>query len=379
MSEGTHSTPVRPKTWKRKMMFVAAGTAAAILLGGVALQVFRAEDGAAQESTAAGQQGTARLAPTQRPMARVGSELVSWQAVADECVARYGKDVLENIINRAIIQQECRTRGVEVSEAEVKAEVNRIAKRFRLATDQWYSMLQAERGLSPQQYERDVIWPMLALKKLAGNQVKISPEDIDRVYIRDYGPRVQAKMIMLDDLRRAQEAHQKVLQRPDDFEKLAQEYSIEPNSRSLGGAIPPIRRYAGIREVEDQAFKLKPGEISPIVQAGFNRWVILKCEGLTKPVATLEEVRPQLIEDLQEEKVQEAVAKVFDELKKKTRVDNYLTNTVTGGNVEATAYQTAAGPGIAPRGVAPRSAVPTAGTMPAQRPQPTAPARAAVR
>ena len=361
MSEGTHSTVAPANAAKRpRLLMLAAGTTVALLLTGVALQVFRAEDGVAAQEPAAGT--AARTSPGQRPLARVGSELITWDAVAQECMARHGRDVLDNIINRAIIQQECKRQGIEITKAEVDAEINRIAKRFGLAPDQWYAMLQAERNLTPDQYQRDVVWPMLALKKLAGEKVDITPRDIDQAYVRDYGPRVEARMIMFDNQRRATDVHEKLRQKPEDFERLAQEHSIEPNSRALGGKVPPIRRYAGSTNLEEAAFKLQPGELSPVIAVGVpdgpQRFVILQCEGQTKPVATLEEVRETVVADLQEEKVQLAVAKVFEDIKKRTRVDNYLTKMVSGGveQTSATAPAGAVRPAAAPGQPAPSTA-----------------------
>ena len=357
MSEGIRSTP-SSKPAKRKLAVMAAGTGVAVLATAVAIQVFRAEDGAAaaqpqQQNTAA---GTARVSGTDRPLARVNSQLITWETVAQECMVRHGTEVLDNIINRTIIVAACEERGVAVTEQEVNAEIARIAKRFNLSIDQWYQMLQAERAITPDQYRRDVIWPMLALRKIAGDDVQITEQDVQQAFVRDYGPRVEAKLIMMDNHRRALDVYSQARQNPDDFERLAQKHSIEQNSAAMGGAVPPIRRHSGAKELEDAAFKLKPGEISPIVQVGPSRYVIIKCEGHTEPVVTLNEVRERIMEDLQEEKTQVAVAKVFEQIKKETRVDNFLTNVSTGG-VQQTSG-TSAGESY-PRQLAPRAAPPS--------------------
>ena len=61
--------------------------------------------------------------------------------------------------------------------------------------------------------------------------------------------------------------------------------------------------------------------------------VILKCEGFTTQVVTdIAEVRDQLLAELEEQKVQEAVANLFDQLKKDSYVHNFWTGEVTGQN-----------------------------------------------
>lgn len=347
MSEWNHSSPAEtnsaPPTVsqlisqhsaqnrRRKWGLLVAGSLGVLLLGGILFQIFRAEPGeAGADGNPAATPAGGQTVPT-TVLARVNDYNIIWREVADECVARYGRDVLENIINRTIIQQACARRNITVTNAEVISEVRRIAAKFNLTPENWYQMLQAERGITPVQYHRDIIWPMLALKKIAGTKIQISEKELRHGFEKHYGPRVKAKMIMFDNQRRAAEVHAELLRHPEDFERLAQRHSIEPNSRALGGEIPPIPRYSGNKKLEEEAFRLRPGEISPLIQIGFNRFVILKCEGRTKPAITnLDEVRNQLYEQLLEEKTQQAVAQVFDKLKREARVDNFLTNTSTG-------------------------------------------------
>jgi foldase protein PrsA len=342
MGEGNRTTAgTLGKSPKQKLVLVGAGTAVAVLAAAVLLQVLRAEPGEAQVERAApagdraAEAGHSSVSQRQ-PLARVGRQLISYEEVAQECVERYGKDILDQIINRTIIQQACVDRNITVTEAEVDKEIMTIAQKFKLTPEQWYQMLQAERNLTPLQYRRDIIWPMLALKRLAGTKISVDQKDIDMAFERDFGPKVKARMIMLDNFRRANEVWEQAVKNPQDFERLVQQHSIEPNSKALGGAIPPIRRHAGNDNLENAAFRLRKGEISPIVQVGPQiqpRFVILLCEGRTEKVVDEldDELYQQLYVQLMEEKTQEAVASIFDQLKKEARVDNYLTNTSSGG------------------------------------------------
>ena len=320
-----------------KMTLVVGTLFVAVLTVGVLIQIFRAESGiAAENRSTQDRPGTAKVSGPQQ-MARVGKQIITRDMLADECLERYGQEVLENMINRFIIQQACLQRGVQVSQVEVQQEVMKIAQKFKLDPDVWYQMLQAERNLTPAQYQRDIIWPMLSLRKIAGDEIVITEADRKKVFERDYGPRVEAKMIMLDNFRRAQEVWHKATQEKQDFSRLARELSIEPTSRALGGDIPPIRRHVGSKKIVEEAFKLKPGEISGIIQIGSGRFVILLCESITEPKVTYKEVREFIEKDLREEKRQEAVAKIFEQLKKEIRVDNFITGTSTGTIRQASA------------------------------------------
>lgn len=355
MSERTHSELPSAAPRRRKWFPLIAGTGAALVLAGVGLQIFRAEPAASQtRDAAAPAAGTARTqspagSPKGEVLARVNNQNIGWELVATECMERHGAEVLDNIINRVLIHQACQARGITITEAEVQQEVHSIARKFNLPTATWYQMLESERGIKPAQYHRDVIWPMLALKRLAGSDVQISEQELQRAFISHYGPRVEARMIAIDgNLRHATQVWEQATAKPDDFARLASEYSADPNSRALGGQIPPIRRFASPdnspqAKVEEQAFKLKPGEISPVLQIGENQFVILRCEKLTDPIVTdIEQVRADLTEQLKDEKTQEAVASVFADIKSKAQIHNYLTNESTGGASGGVVQQTGA-------------------------------------
>jgi foldase protein PrsA len=315
------------------------GTAVLLLAGGIMLQITRppagfSDDGNSASAATAGRASTSdQGAKRDKKIAKVGSIYISTDELAAECIRRIGKEVLDNLINREIIKQACDQIGIEVSEAEVSKYIEKQAKDLGLTADQLLQMTEAERNISPAQYRRDIVWPMLALRKIAGEDVKVTEEDIKKAFIRNYGPRVKARAIVLDNSRRAAEVWQKAQDNPEEFTRLVKQYSVDPASRPLEGVIPPIQRYAGSKELENVAFKLKEGEISGVVQVGLNHYIILLCEGRTEPIVKdIAEVRDILIHELREEKINVAVAKSFEKLKSEARVDNYLTYESTGGD-----------------------------------------------
>lgn len=332
MSERIHSsaTPNAAGS-KRRLTSIVAGTGVAVVGAGLAFQFFRAEPAHSQT-----QAPKAAAAPqtTQPVMARVNNQPIYYDAVAKESVNRIGTEVLDNLINRLIILQECDRRGVTVSQEEVTREVTEIAKKFNLPADTWYQMLQSERNITPQQYRDDVIWPMLALKKLAGTEFKPTNEDMDHAFKRDYGPRVKARVVLVDgNIRQANEVWQECNANPDEFDRIAREKSADPNTRALGGVVPPIRMFGSPdqAQVEQAAFNMKEGEISAVIEIAQNRYLIMKCEGRTvSQVTDIKDVWDELYKQVVEEKTQAAVATVFEKVKKDAQVQNFLVNTTTG-------------------------------------------------
>ena len=362
-----------PRNNRRRWAIAGGGTAVVLVAATALMQVWRGGEGVAAEAAgteSAGKAtvgGSASTTPKMRYIAKVGDAVITYDQVAEEAFARYGKEVLDQLINRTTIEIACRQRGIVVSEAEVEQEVRNISQEYGLDPTAWLQMLQAERNVTPLQYKRDIIWPMLALKKLAGSDVKITDADIRKAFERDYGAKVRARMIMMDNPRRLEEVWRQVNDAcaaaakeaaPEDaivkaagaFGRIAREHSVEPTSKALDGVIPPIRRHTGPENVnvENAAFNLKPGEISGIVQLpspGAPRYVVLFCEGYTDPVVAPEQmslVRDEILAQLKKEKTQENVATVFKKLQEETTVINYLTGDTTGG-VQAAAGTVGAG------------------------------------
>ncbi len=329
MGEGNHlSAPGAVGQTKGRWTMLFGGTIAAVLATGMLMQYVRSPSSKAATDPPAGQARVGSSGKKPEVLARVDKDSITYDTVAEECVKRYGREVLDDLIHRLIIQQACEANQINVSEQEISDEIGRIAKRFHLDVNQWLQMLQAERNISPIQYRQSVIFPMLALKKLAGEEVDVTEKDINEAFVRNYGPRVKARMIMFDNQRRAQAGWDQLKNNPDDFETLAAKLSIDPNSRALGGQIPPIPRFNGNEQLENAAFRLKKDEISGVIEVGPSRYVVLKCEGRTEPVVTdIDEVKSVLYDELKESKIQADVAKIFEKLKKETIVDNYLTQT----------------------------------------------------
>ena len=136
--------------------------------------------GAAAGGPAKGRHGRAQQASAQLPrherpkhdvMAVVNGQDIRRDALASACVERYGEEVLEGLVNKRLILHHCRNRNIEVTDQEIDAEIDRMAARFKIGREQWLDMLKRERGINAEQYKHDILWPTLALRKLAADQL----------------------------------------------------------------------------------------------------------------------------------------------------------------------------------------------------------------
>ncbi len=303
-----------------------------------------AAPGAARTTTPAG--APAATEKKLKIVAVVNGQSISRDELARECLTRYGKDVLEGMVNRYLIHHACQRYNIQVTNDEVDQEVERLAKKLSLPVDRWLKLLSEKRDVSPEVYKRDIIWPTLALRRLAANEIKITPEEIQKVRESELGPRVYVRMIVTRDPNKAKQLHAMVQAKPDDFATIAKDHSEDRNSASGYGIIPPVRRHVGDPAIEKACFALKEGEISPVVSA-IDQYFIFRCD--RHEAATI--VRPEhnadvtqrITDHLEEKKMREASPAIFRRLQDETKVVNVMNDKVLSQQYPGVAARVGAG------------------------------------
>jgi parvulin-like peptidyl-prolyl isomerase len=327
------STRLRVWIWKNQIAWIVV---AAVIL--VACLKFRQTEGtqsakaatpnAAATATSANTNGVLPKVgkPQHDVMAIVNGKDISRVDLTNACVQRHGEAVLESLVNKRLILNHCEKRGIAITNEDIAAEIDRMAKRFQLARDQWLEMLEKERGITAQEYARDIVWPTLALRKLAANEVKPTPQEIDVAMEREFGPSVNARLIAVSNAELANQLHQQLSADPDLFPRLAIEHSVDINSASVGGLIQPIRRHVGDPGIEQVAFALKPGQISQVLPVA-GQFVILKCESHNPPRnVDRASVEQAIVDKLSDEKLREASHNLFARLQSASTLVNVYNN-----------------------------------------------------
>lgn len=268
-------------------------------------------------------------AAQQKIVAVVNRQEITRDELAQQCLWHYGSEVLESLVNKRLILQHCKERQIQVTRKEVDEEIARIARRFGLPADQWLKMLQEERRITPTQYGRDIVWPTLALRKLAASRLEVTHEELIKAYETHYGPAVKARLIACKDAAKARTAHAAALKNPDDFGNVAKQYSDDVNSASAKGLIQPIRMHTGDEKIEQMVFNMKPGQVSDVIPIG-DQFVILKCEAqLPAQKIPLQQVENLLSESIREEKLQRVANDLLRELQGRSKIDIVFGNPET--------------------------------------------------
>ncbi len=260
--------------------------------------------------------------PQHDVMAIVNGEDINRRQLEKACAERFGEEVLESMVNKRLILHHCEKRNITITQQEVEDEVERMAKRFKLTRENWLELLANERGIGEAEYKRDILWPTIALRKLAADELTVTDAELRREFESQYGRSVRARIIVVADGNKASALQQQLAAQPEEFARLAMNESIDVNSASIGGLIQPIRPYVGDPGLEKVAFALQPGQVSQVIPIG-DQFAILKCEGINPPrQITFESARPELSESIRDGKLREEASKKFEEFQQAATIQN---------------------------------------------------------
>jgi hypothetical protein len=182
----------------------------------------------------------------------------------------------------------------------------------------------AEQYLKPRhktiyEWKEDVLRPRLLLTKLCGARAHVTEEDIRQAFEVAYGPKVECKMILWPKGVNHTEAIRDYLwnhlQEDKAFDRYAQQQAT-PTLAARAGRITISRHISNHDALVDTAFRLEPGELSPWIDTPEGQ-VLLKCiKRLPRDRSKrLDEVRELLTTQVRDQKLQQEIPKIFQELR----------------------------------------------------------------
>jgi hypothetical protein len=288
-------------------------------------------------------------------VAYVNGTPITRQDLGEYLIARRGRQQLPILIDRTLIEQECRKHGITVSEAEVEAELRKEMKLTQCETARQFEeqILMARLGKTLAEYKDDALRVPLLQQKLAGTRVEVTDEDLRKAFEANYGEKVECRMILVPSDREAFRIHQEVNGKSlDDFIRAAQKYNADNRLAATGGKIRPINRHSSLDKVEEEAFRLQDGEVSLVMQVPEGHLILFR-ERLIPPQqgVEFEKVKKDLHEDIYLKKRKAEVGSLMRDLRSKAVVRDYLNNKfgikeMLGGNPG----QTPQGKTTAPKG-----------------------------
>ncbi|MEW5879613.1 MAG: SurA N-terminal domain-containing protein [Pseudomonadota bacterium] len=113
--------------------------------------------------------------------------------------------------------------------------------------------------------------------------------------------------------KKAEELLAQLRRNPGDFAKLAREFSKDPGSAAKGGDLGFFGRNMMVKAFEDAAFKLKPGEISDIVETDFGFHIIRVDEVKPATYRPFEAVRADIEREYRRQQAQKKFAEAAEQ------------------------------------------------------------------
>lgn len=213
------------------------------------------------------------------------------------------KNILNHLIDHELLYQQAQKEKVKISNDEINLEIDKIKDNFS-SPEEFNEVLKAS-NITLARLKEDIKKQLMINSVLeeTRNQVSISDEELLEYYNENKESflepeQVRARHILLET---EEEANNLLLQLKEgltDFAELAKEKSIGPSAPSGGDLGFFSRDHTMVKEFEDAAFSLEPGEISEVVQSQFGYHIIKSEEKKEEYSPTFEEAKEQISDTL---------------------------------------------------------------------------------
>jgi hypothetical protein len=251
-----------------------------------------------------------------------GNYPITREELGEYLIARFGVERLEFMVNRKIVENEARKRNIFVTDLEVEARFKSDLNSFGAAMQEkdFVNSVLRRFGKTLFEWKEDVIRPKLMMEKIVRPLVKqaLSDKDLTEGFEARYGPKVECRMIVIDknDSQREQIWKRASAGRNAFLEEARKQFI--PNLASIEGKVPPIHKHFGDAILEDAAFRLKPGDVSGVMQMKDGSWVILMCEQhiAANQMVRFEDERLKLRVEMEELRLAQKIPEVFAEMRK---------------------------------------------------------------
>ena len=262
------------------------------------------------------------------------------QQIPDVQMAQMKSEVLESLIDRELLFQESKKKGIQVKSDAVSDQLQKIQQRY--PNKEEFKKLLSNMGLTESdvqaQIERGMAIQELLDKEVTG-KIKVSDEETKAFY--DKNPQlfqqpeqIKASHILIKvqadapadqkaEARKKIEDVQQKVKKGEDFATLAKTYSEGP-SGPKGGDLGYFRRGQMVKPFEEAAFSLKPDETSEIVETQFGYHLIKVNDKKPAKKMTYAEVKDRLNEHLKKQKTDSEANAYIETLRKDAKIEKFI-------------------------------------------------------
>jgi peptidyl-prolyl cis-trans isomerase C len=264
------------------------------------------------------------------------------QGIQPPLTANFYKQVLDDLIARTLLTQEAKEQKVTVTDAEVERELGNL--RSQAPNPEEFKKALAANGMTEETLRQRIrhegaVQKFVQTKVLAGVTVSDqaakefydkNPDKMkkpERAHVRHILIHTEANAPAADKEKARAKAEDllKRLQKGEDFGKLATENSDDPGSKTRGGDLGWFSHGQMVPAFDKAAFALvNPNDLSPVVETQFGYHIIqlVGKEGAT--VAPFDMVKPQIVEFLKRQQMEQVLAAHVQQLRTKGKVETFI-------------------------------------------------------
>ncbi|GAB4369067.1 MAG: hypothetical protein Kow00128_14930 [Deltaproteobacteria bacterium] len=266
-------------------------------------------------------------------------EIASLQGLSNTAAARGTapevSEALRRLLDRALVLQEGRRRGVAVSESELEQEVRRYRSDFPPGG---LEKILLQQGIGMREWRERMRRSLLYRKSvdaIAGRKVQVSDEEVRQAYrarpAETAAPeRIRVRQLIFDSGEQARAARRRIL---GDFplgETVLGKVEQEPSPQSID--LGDLSRDDLPAEIAEELFRLPPGGVSEVVVRD-KSYSLFRVVGKRPPAqSSLSEASPRIRESLLRNKREEALRVWIEAERKKAdiRVQELLLEQIGG-------------------------------------------------
>lgn len=239
-------------------------------------------------------------------VATVNDEKLTRTQLADFLIDSFSKEGMEILIRRVLVEQKAKQLKVTVSQKEldyriknmVELEVKKLKDRYTPDQKGEFEKDLLKMGYDETELRKKLaervsidVRPQMLAEKLIMSTISITEADLKAAYEERYGEKIQVRQIVVKTSGEAEEILSKI-HAGADFIKLANERSLDRQSATKGGLMPPLSPNSALGKAVGE---LKKGDITDVVPSK-NGFHLFKMEGKIKQteMKSYEEALPEL-------------------------------------------------------------------------------------
>jgi parvulin-like peptidyl-prolyl isomerase len=266
--------------------------------------------------------------------------------------------IVNELIVKKILDQEVKKRDIVVTEEDIKAAREEMLD--NIGGEERLRELLKQNNITERQFREDVKNEVKINKLVeAVSPTSVSEKDVKDFYERNkndfnFPERVKASHILIEanpdaiaaklmDKNKAkplseeqlkaqveaemakqkalaEEVRAKAVATPEDFAKLAKEYSKDPGSARKGGDLGFFDKNTMVTPFSDVAFSIKPNTISDVVETQFGYHIIMVTDRAKAGIAPFSQMEPELRAFLEQSQKIENLQRLFEGLKASAKV-----------------------------------------------------------